>query len=218
VIARLLAALACIALCACARSAPSAQTQTAAPSACALAGFWAFQGACITGDVGRDGGSIVLPKYRRMTVTMNFSKSDSAESVPFVFADATGDGDIAGKLNAKLDFPAYGSVACVTPRRLPAPCTGRAILYVLVINAGKHPVTYADTPMIAVGGTGTLDGLRACRLSTLVWIDPRRLQAAWVVRDYEAVMADLGMAFKPLGVRQTYGNRGAFTIFAITCS
>jgi hypothetical protein len=233
---RWLAALACAgALSACGGSsssdnatlanatAPAAAADTVAPSGgatpnspCNLPGGWYFQGACTVESVTSGGAVLVLPSYRGVSIAVTFGANDAKSRVPFILGDAFGDGDISGLLNGNIRFAGFGETKCLTPLRSPVPCSGKALIYLIVVNAGSQTVTFKATPTIALLSANAYPG-KKCGIATMVWADPSRGEAAWVVRSFSAEPNGEKLRFDPLAVTARYASGATFTSFAIVC-
>ena len=203
----------------------AANTATAAPvvpggsvtprSACDIPGAWFFEGACTVENVTSPGAILALPSYRGVSIAMTFGANDAKGRVPFILGDAIGDRDISGMLNGKIAFAGYGETKCVTPGRSPVPCVGKALVYLLVVNAGNQTVTFKDTPTIALLRAGGYPG-KKCGIATMVWTSPAGA-AAWVVRSFSAEPNGEKLRFDPLTVAAKYASGSTFSVFAIVC-
>jgi hypothetical protein len=187
-----------------------------AKSPCNLPGGWYFQGACTVEDVTSGGAVLVLPSYRGVSVAMTFGANDAASRAPFLLGDAFGDGDISGLLNGRIAFAGFGSTKCLTPSRSPVPCVGKALLYLIVVNGGSAPVTFQATPTISLLSSNGYPG-KKCGVDTMVWANPSRGEAAWVVRPFTSEPNGEKLRFDALAVKSKYGNGATFTSFAIVC-
>lgn len=157
-----------------------------------------------------------LPAYRGISITATYGANDAADKVPFVVGDAIGDGDITGKLNGKVPFSPFGIAKCRASTGAPLECTGRAVAYLIVVNAGKVPVTFKATPTIVVSNLSGFTS-RDCGIATMIWLDPILLEAGWVVEPGSVIPNGQTLRFDSKPIRQVYGNRGNFTILAIVC-
>jgi hypothetical protein len=196
---------------------------TAAPSGgatpnspCNLPGGWYFQGACTVESVTSGGAVLVLPSYRGISIAVTFGPNDAQSRVPFILGDAIGDRDISGLLNGSIRFAGFGETKCLTPRRSPIPCSGKALIYLIVVNAGSQTVTFKATPTIAILSANGYPG-KTCSVATMVWGDPSRGEAAWVVRPFTAEPNGEKLRFDPLAVSAKYASGATFSSFAIVC-
>ncbi len=237
-IIRRLVALACAcALSACAGSSSSAnatnsadatasavsaapQSASASPDGsnpCRMPGLWVFEGACTSGELTSAGGTFVLPSYRNLAAVIDYGKNDASRSVAFVVADATGDGDVTGLLNAAQTFPLYGSVPCLSPRGAPVVCDGKAILYLFIINVSGMPVRFASSPQIQVSDLAGIPS-KLCEVRTMAWSDSQQTKAVWRSHAWAAPVIGKTVTFSALQSRQGYKSQGALVVYAVTCA
>jgi hypothetical protein len=181
-----------------------------------MPGGWYFEGACANVHVPPAGMHIALPAYRGIGVTVAFGPSDGPGG-SFVIGDATGNGDIRGKLNGVHPFPPYGLAACLAPDGTQTPCRGSAVLYLLVINVGNLPVNFTSSPQITVMSPTALGGARRCRLNTLAIVARPQREPAY--RQSTAFAAPIGgkVVIPSIASLQHYESGGQFTVYAISC-
>jgi hypothetical protein len=184
-------------------------------SPCDLPGGWWFKGSCVLELFTPHGGVMTLTPYRGVAVTMAVGDNDAPPApIPFVAADAIGDGDIAGRINGAFPFAGYGR-QCVTASRSLAPCVGKPLIYLTIANGGHVRVRFDATPVVSVTSARGFPG-KVCAIATMVGIDTRG-QTAWVVPPSFAVPNGTKLRFESQATPQTYANGGAVTIFAIVC-
>ncbi len=183
---------------------------------CHLPGLWTFGGACTSGELTSAGGTFVLPSYRNVAAVIDYGKNDANRSVAFVVADATGDGDVTGLLNATQPFPLYGSVPCLSPRGAPVVCDGKAILYLLIINVSDIPVRFVSSPQIQVSNLAGIPS-KLCEIRTMAWSDSEQTKAVWRSHAWAAPVIGKTVTFAALLSHQGYKNQGALVVYAVTC-
>jgi hypothetical protein len=226
---RPITALSCAALLAACAGAKSSDTSSntsaaaaapyavAAPSSpCSLPGAWYFQGSCTVENVTSGGAVMVLREYRGISIAVTFGDNDAASRVPFVLGDAYDNGDITGLLNGRIRFAGFGKTKCLTPGRVPVPCTGTAVIYLVVVNAGTQTVTFKSTPTIALLSVQGYPGKR-CGIATMVWANTGRGEAAWVVRPFTAEPNADKLRFDATSAQTRYASGATFASYAIVC-
>jgi|SRR5579862_9316235 len=197
-------------------AAPSASASPDGPNACRLPGLWAFGGACTSGELTAAGGAFVLPSYRNLAAVIDYGKNDASRSAAFVVADATGDGDVTGLLNAAQPFPLYGSVPCLSPRGEPVVCDGKAMLYLLIINVSGIPIRFVSSPQIQVSNLAGIPA-KLCEVRTMAWSDPKQTKAVWRSHAWAAPVVGKTVTFPALQSHQGYKGQGALVVYAVTC-
>jgi hypothetical protein len=212
----LLVALLCLNACGNGRGAHGSATD--APfSACQLPGNWGFGGSCISGRIDPAGSTFSLAAYRGIAVSMSFGANNSGDGVPFIIGNATGDGDISGKLNERIDFPVFGTAPCVQADYTATACLGKPLVYILIVNVGNVPVTFRSTPRIVVATTGRLRNGTRCAIDTMVWSHASPPSPVWLLRDKFAIASGGRLDFESRPTSQSYPSGGHFTVFAVVC-
>jgi hypothetical protein len=184
---------------------------------CHLPGLWIFGGACTSAELTSAGGTFVLPNYRNVAAVIDYGKNDAGRSVPFVVADATGDGDVTGLLNAAEPFPLYGSVPCLSSRGAPVVCDGKAILYLLIINVSGIPVRFVSSPQLQVSNLAGIPS-KLCEVRTMAWSDSKQTKAVWRSHAWAAPVIGKTVTFPALLSHQGYKSQGALVVYAVTCT
>jgi len=194
-------------------------TATGAPDSsnpCHMPGGWNFEGGCTSGSVTSGGATFNVPSYRNRSAVLDYGRNDATRDVAFVIGDATGDGDVTGLLNAALPFPIYGTVGCLGPSGAPVVCTGKAVLYLLVINVSNIPIRFETSPRIQLS---SLDGFpgKVCEIQTMVWSNAQQLKAVWRSHGWGAVVDGKTVTFLQRPSAQGLRSQGALTVYAVTC-
>ncbi len=178
---------------------------------------WRFGSSCTLVAIAPAGGSVTLPRYRDVALTLAFGRSDASAPVRFAFADATGNRDVDGKLNGRIAFPFYRSVPCLSQARRRTPCRGRALLYWLAVNTTATAVRFGASPAIAVAAARTLAARPACRVRTLIWTAGRAPAAGWIAHGAAARALFGRVEFPAAAIPQTYAGNGSVSVFALIC-
>jgi hypothetical protein len=105
--------------------------------------------------------TVALGKYKAyqgIKITSVFSKNTGgpAAGIPAVMGDATGKGDITGKVGGKA-FLVYGGKNCLFNGKL-GPCPGKPFLYAELINNSNYTLKPADTPTFTITDTNGFPG------------------------------------------------------------
>ena len=136
-----------------------------------LTGTWDFLGSCKRRSLNSAGGVPELKRYGGIAVNLNCG-TDATGAVPFLFGDATGNGDITGTLNS-APFPVYGT-SCVDPSSNPITCTGTAVVYLEAINTTTTAVNLTSSPRIDVTDQHGYPG-KSCAVAVL------QASGAWMI-------------------------------------
>jgi hypothetical protein len=206
--------IACALLSACAR--PSHPRSAGQIGSCEMPGGWHFEGACANVHVPSSGTRIALPAYRGIGVTVAFGPSDGLDG-SFVIGDATGNGDIAGKLNGVHPFPPFGRAGCLTAGGTQTPCRGHAVIYLLVINVGNLPVNFMSSPQIVVTSPMAFAGAQRCRLNTLAIVSRPRREPIYRQSAAFATPSHGKVIIPSIPALQHFESGGQFTVYAISC-
>jgi hypothetical protein len=105
--------------------------------------------------------TVALGKYKAyqgIKITAVFSKNTGGPGagIPAVMGDATGKGDITGKVGGKA-FLIYGGKNCLFNGKL-GPCPGKPFLYAELINNSNYTLKPADTPTFTITDTNGFPG------------------------------------------------------------
>src|ERR1700678_2261366 len=105
--------------------------------------------------------TVALGKYKAyqgIKITAVFSKNTGGPGagIPAVMGDATGKGDITGKVGGKA-FLIYGGKNCLFNGKL-VPCPGKPLLYAELINNSNYTLKPADTPTFTITDTSGFSG------------------------------------------------------------
>jgi hypothetical protein len=125
--------------------------RAAAPNAgvpCPLPVGWVFGGPCDTVPLKKTGGSGSLPNYMGFTLSSTLFSNNAKKGTALVFEDATGKGDITGKVNGK-----------------PFPKLKNALLYLAALNTSAAFIFNA-TPQITIKSKSKIPG-KVCTLNQL---------------------------------------------------
>jgi hypothetical protein len=125
--------------------------RAAAPDAkvpCPLQVGWTFGGPCDNVKLTKTGGSGTLPLYMGYTLTSVLQSNTLKKKTVLAFQDATGNGDIKGKVNGKK-FPVLKG----------------AILYLAALNTGAA-FSFNATPQITIKSKSKI-AAKACVLNQL---------------------------------------------------
>jgi hypothetical protein len=125
----------------------AAPNGTGAP--CPLPVGWIFGGPCDTVPLTTSGGSGSLKAYMGFTLTATLGGNNAKKGTALIFEDATGKGDITGKVNGKK-FPVLKG----------------ALLYLAALNTGKE-FTFQTTPAIVIKSKTAIKG-KLCTLNQLI--------------------------------------------------
>jgi hypothetical protein len=128
----------------------------AATNPCPIPVGWKFGGSCDPVALKATGAQGKLAPYKGFTLTSKLSSNNAAKGTFLVFQDATGAGDIKGKVSGK-SFPKLKGT----------------ILYLAALNTGAA-FTFNASPGIKITSTSAIKGT-ACALNELTtkgWIAP----------------------------------------------
>ncbi len=126
--------------------------RAAAPDAtipCPLPVGWVFGGPCDAVPLKKSGASGSLPKYKGWTLTSMLASNTAKPHTTIIFEDATGKGDITGKVKGK-SFPVLKD----------------AILYLAALNTGAA-FAFNATPGITIKSKTKIPG-HVCVLNELL--------------------------------------------------
>jgi hypothetical protein len=119
--------------------------------------------------------------YEGIKITTVFSKNSGgpAAGIAAVMGDATGKGDITGKVGGKA-FKLYGDGNnCLFNGKL-GPCPGKPFVYAELINNSKYKIKPADTPKFTITDENGFPGTHECfpaEYSSKGWIPETTLDA-----------------------------------------
>lgn len=115
---------------------------------CPLPVGWTFGGPCDAVPLTKTGGSGSLPNYMGFTLKSVLASNNAKKGTALIFEDATGNGDITGKVNGKA-FPKLKN----------------AILYLAALNTSAA-FTFNATPAITIKSKSKIPG-KVCTLNQL---------------------------------------------------
>lgn len=149
---------------------------TMAPSAtnpCATLdkeGTWYFHGPCIAENVKQSATIFKLKSYRSVTQILKYPavSGKAPAKTAFVTGEATGKKDVTGTFQG-TKFPLYGSSSgpCVGNYGSAQACSGKAVVYDLMVNAGTTNVSFVGSPSITLTGK-VLRHKTTCTLNQLI--------------------------------------------------
>jgi hypothetical protein len=169
--------------------------RAAAPDAgvpCPLPVGWVFGGPCDTVPLTTSGGTGSLPTYKGFVLTSVLQSNNAKKGTALVFEDATGKGDITGKVNGKK-FPVLKG----------------SILYLAALNTGKA-FTFNATPAITIKSKAKIPG-KSCVLNQLV---TKGKGFAWQATPITAAVKGKSITFGSLPVPQAIPAGAFFLAFA----
>jgi hypothetical protein len=102
---------------------------------------YVFKGACAETTLNRTGGKLALAAYKGRRLQAVFGKNTGAPSYSFALHDATGLGDITGKVGGK-SFPAFYQYPVV--------------VYLDAHNAGSSAAVFSSTPKLTFAFSASL--------------------------------------------------------------
>ena len=137
----------------------------AAGSPCNISGFWYFRGLCAAFYMAKAGGTVALKPFLGVGVTLGFQKNNAPAKTTFIAGDGTSLKNITGTFKGKK-FPLYGSIGCVDYYGKATKCTGKALVYFVMINATTTTVKFSGVPSVTVSAA-TFPG-KTCRQNALV--------------------------------------------------
>jgi hypothetical protein len=140
---------------------------TATPNPCQHtnpATMYLFGGSCTSFTMKGSNGlpvTVYLGRYKayqgiKITTVYGKNTGGPATPLPFVTGDATGKGDITGKVGGKA-FLAYGGKNCLFNGKL-GPCPGKVFVYAELINNSNYTLKPADTPTFTITDTNKFPG------------------------------------------------------------
>jgi hypothetical protein len=128
-------------------------------------GLWFFHGPCILESVKKSGTTYALKALAGITQTVKLQAVSG--SVPantgVVTAEGIGKSDITGTFSGKT-FPLYGS-DCVNASSSATTCTGKAIVYDILVNISANSVTFTGSPSITLTAPTPLKHKKKCTLN-----------------------------------------------------
>jgi len=178
-------------------------------------GVWHFHGSCLSANVKQSATLFKLKAYRGITQILKYpAVSGKAPSkTPLITGEATGHGDITGTFQG-TKFPVYGSssVPCVNQYGSAASCSGKAVLYDLMVNPGTTTVNFVGSPSVALTAGSVLKKKKTCTLNQMVqdggWAyEPTPVTAA--VKKGKVVLPTDGLPY--------HMDSHTVEVFAISC-
>jgi len=199
-----------------ASSEPAASTTRSSP--CNLPRGWDFTGGCTVGYLTHNGGTFELAPDRGIALTLTYGPNSASGKHIFIVGTAAGDDEISGSLNGKLPFPAFSTVACLTPQATPVTCSGKALLYVLVVNVRSAAVAFPMTPGFTLRSVEGFPDIHSCNINTMQWDGSDHTGFVWVAHAQYVTPSHGEMHFAPVRRPQNYASGGALTVFAVVCN
>jgi hypothetical protein len=158
---------------------------------CPLPVGWTFGGPCNTVPLKTTGGSGSLKAYMGFTLSTVLASNNAKKGTALVFEDATGKGDITGKVNGKK-FPLL---------------TG-AILYLAALNTGAA-FTFNATPAITIKSKTAIKA-KSCTLNQLT---PKGKGFVWTPTPISAPVKGKTVSFTSLPAPQSIPAGAFFLAF-----
>jgi hypothetical protein len=158
---------------------------------CPLPVGWVFGGPCDAVPLSTTGGKGSLKAYQGFTLTSVLA-SGAPKGTVLLFQDATGKGDITGKVNKKA-FPLLKG----------------SILYLAAVNTGK-PFSFNATPQITIKSKAAIPG-KECTLNQLA---PKGKGFTWNATPIHAAPKGKSVNFGSFGVPEAIPSGAFFLAFS----
>lgn len=155
---------------------------------CPLPVGWTFGGPCAAVPLTKSGGTGSIPKYKGWTLTSVLAPNNAKKGTALLFEDATGQGDITGKVNGK-SFPVLKG----------------AILYLAALNP-KAAFTFQGTPAITIKSAKAIPG-KVCTLNQLT---AKGKGFVWTPTPIQGAPKGKTVSFPTISVIQQPVPQGAF--------
>jgi hypothetical protein len=159
---------------------------------CPLPVGWTFGGPCDAVPLTKTGGTGSLPAYMGFTLTSVLATNNAKKGTALIFEDATGKGDITGKVNGKK-FPLLKG----------------SILYLAALNTGKA-FAFNATPAITIKSKAKIPG-KVCTLNQLA---PKGKGFTWTPTPIKAQPKGKSVIFTSFGVPQNIPVGAFFLAFS----
>jgi hypothetical protein len=159
---------------------------------CPLPVGWVFGGPCDAVPLTKSGGTGSLKAYKGFTLTSVLASNNAKRHTALIFEDATGKGDITGKVN-KRTFPLLKG----------------AILYLAALNTGAA-FSFNGTPGITIKSKVKIPG-KVCTLNEL---KPKGKGFVWSPTPIQAAPKGKSVIFGSLPVSQAVPAGAFFLAFS----
>jgi hypothetical protein len=104
-----------------------------------------FHGSCTTATLTSKGNTVSLKPYKGIAFKIQLGANNAKGTLAFIVGDATGVGDITGKIK----FPLYSTKTCQKGNT----CPGKSLIYIEAASSSKAAITLNGNSFLTISAT-----------------------------------------------------------------